>query len=361
MKKLIYILSALIFYFIGQTNVSAYGFSCTYQDDIHNRTLYYNLSTINFRDTNGTNELYYYDNNDMHFVTLPCSDTSAKCLNNLDVMITTKDRKGDLSCPNVYVNKKDGDYKINNTENDKNYIKIKLSDKECDYPNCNYYDQVDIFNNFTCQYKSSDGKEIITVNREVEGGDIYLINSNKESILLPNAPLNSSCPEFYYIEDQQLVRISNITTGHEVYKNLCRSYEDNMIKHFCPMSGCKLKDVSCNDLKKGYLESCNMTDIPKALPKYISSIINLFKILVPIVLVIMGMLDFLRAVIANDEKQMKESQSRFLKRVLAAVSIFFVVAVVQFTFRIVKTDGSFTECIDCFVNGTCKWIEIETE
>ena len=99
---------------------------------------------------------------------------------------------------------------------------------------------------------------------------------------------------------------------------------------------------------------CNMKDIPMALPIFISNIIKLFKIIVPIVLILMGMIDFTRAVISSDEKQMKESQSRFIRRILAAVIIFFVVAIVQFAFNAIGADNdNIVGCINCFVNGNC--------
>lgn len=103
------------------------------------------------------------------------------------------------------------------------------------------------------------------------------------------------------------------------------------------------------------VKGCNLTDIPEALPIFISNIINLFKIVIPILLIIMGMFDFIRAVMSNDEKQMKEAQSRFIRRIIAAVLVFFVVAIVQFVFDVVGSDNeNVVGCIDCFVNGDCQ-------
>ena len=100
-------------------------------------------------------------------------------------------------------------------------------------------------------------------------------------------------------------------------------------------------------------EVCGVSDIPASLPIFVSNIVNLLKILVPIILVIMGMIDFVRATISSDEKQMKESQSRFIRRTLAAVVVFFVIAVVQFVFSTISTNNKMTGCLNCFVNGKC--------
>lgn len=102
--------------------------------------------------------------------------------------------------------------------------------------------------------------------------------------------------------------------------------------------------------------SCgNLEDIPAALPVFIKNIINIVKIAVPVILIIMGMLDFAKAVISNDEKGMKESQNKFIKRIIAAIAIFLIVSIVQFIFKIINTNDTNTmvSCIDCFISGNC--------
>ena len=107
-----------------------------------------------------------------------------------------------------------------------------------------------------------------------------------------------------------------------------------------------VKSVSCG----------SVTDIPAALPVFIKNIVNIIKIVVPIILIIMGMLDFSKAVVANDEKVMKEAQNKFIKRIIAAIVVFLVVAITQFIFNIVGTNDTneMAACIDCFINGSCK-------
>lgn len=101
--------------------------------------------------------------------------------------------------------------------------------------------------------------------------------------------------------------------------------------------------------------ACDLGDIPRALPTFISNIVKAIKIFVPILLVIMGMLDFVRATISNDEKQMKESQSRFIRRLLAGGIIFFVVAIVQFVFSSIDKENKYSiiSCINCFIDNKC--------
>lgn len=52
------------------------------------------------------------------------------------------------------------------------------------------------------------------------------------------------------------------------------------------------------------------------------------QILIPIVLIIFGVIDLGKAVIASDEKEIKAAQSRLIKRCIYAAAIFFVVTLV---------------------------------
>lgn len=67
------------------------------------------------------------------------------------------------------------------------------------------------------------------------------------------------------------------------------------------------------------------------------------------------MLDFGKAVVASDEKQMKESSSKFIRRALAAVIIFFVIAIIKFVFGQILSDSKGAlGCINCFLNDNCE-------
>ena len=72
------------------------------------------------------------------------------------------------------------------------------------------------------------------------------------------------------------------------------------------------------------------------------------------------MLDMAKAVMANEEKEMKEAQKKLIKRIIYAVIIFFIVALVQFVFgRLAKADtnggnvdkNDTAACISCFISS----------
>lgn len=100
--------------------------------------------------------------------------------------------------------------------------------------------------------------------------------------------------------------------------------------------------------------SLGLDSIPEVLPNITSAIVTIVKIVIPVVLIFLGMLDMGKAVISNDEKDMKAAQGKLIKRFIYAVIIFLLVAIVQLIFGLVSKnsgEANLTACINCFVNG----------
>ena len=62
--------------------------------------------------------------------------------------------------------------------------------------------------------------------------------------------------------------------------------------------------------------------------------------LIPIILIVFAVIDFGKAVIASDEKEVKAATSRLIKRCIYAAMIFFVVYLVQAIMDIVSKGGT---------------------
>lgn len=95
---------------------------------------------------------------------------------------------------------------------------------------------------------------------------------------------------------------------------------------------------------------CNGYTIPYGLPYIIHKIINFIKIIVPIILIILGLIDYSKAVMSGSEDEMKKNTARFIKRTISAIIVFFVIAIVQFAFNILGNNDTFS-CFSCFVSG----------
>ena len=95
--------------------------------------------------------------------------------------------------------------------------------------------------------------------------------------------------------------------------------------------------------------------IPIKLINTVSAIITIMKFGIPLLLIIFGMLDLGKAVIASKEDEIKKGQQMFIKRTITAVIVFFVVVVVQLVVGVAAENESekqsLTKCINAFVKG----------
>ena len=85
--------------------------------------------------------------------------------------------------------------------------------------------------------------------------------------------------------------------------------------------------------------------IVKIIRKGIMPIVQIF---IPILLIVFGTVDLGKAVISSDEKEVKQAQSRLIKRCIYAVAIFLVVTLVTVIMNIVAVGVS---------DGTGSWSE----
>ena len=106
-----------------------------------------------------------------------------------------------------------------------------------------------------------------------------------------------------------------------------------------------------NILETGVKCALFHNDIPFKLAYIIHLIFVLIQFGVPILLVIFGMLDLGKAVIASKEDEIKKGQQMFIKRLIAAIIVFFVFAVVRLVVGLTADNsGDLVDCIDNVIN-----------
>ena len=72
----------------------------------------------------------------------------------------------------------------------------------------------------------------------------------------------------------------------------------------------------------------------------IKTVLNIVRWAIPIILIVIGTFDMMKAVIASKEDEIKAAQKLLIKRVVYAVVIFLIPTIVYFVFNIVSnTDG----------------------
>ena len=99
--------------------------------------------------------------------------------------------------------------------------------------------------------------------------------------------------------------------------------------------------------------------IDNDLAELIHTIIVIMKFGIPILLIIFGMIDFGKGVIAKKEDEIKAGQNMFIKRLISAILVFFVVSVVQIVVNLAddksSTDDSDAwKCANVIMNGSNK-------
>lgn len=72
------------------------------------------------------------------------------------------------------------------------------------------------------------------------------------------------------------------------------------------------------------------------------AIVNLLRWGIPLVLILYGMLDLGKAVMAGKEDEMKKAQNTLIKRFVYAVAVFLVVTIVDLVMGIVSDSGAET-------------------
>ena len=92
------------------------------------------------------------------------------------------------------------------------------------------------------------------------------------------------------------------------------------------------------------------TGFPSKIAYIIALAVKIIQIGVPILLIIWGMMDLGKAVMAQKEDEIKKGQQTFIKRLLAAAIVFFVVVIVKLIVGLVADDSaSITGCIDSII------------
>ena len=134
--------------------------------------------------------------------------------------------------------------------------------------------------------------------------------------------------------------------------------KDNYV-YFCQNNTCKFpqnKNINY-DLVSQQLASeeilgniCSEGNIVKTL-KFVGYILMAVKIIIPLILIIYGSIDFGKALITNNDDSVKKATNSFITRVIAAVIIFFIPTIVNFIFHgilnVNSNGGIYENCRVC--------------
>lgn len=136
----------------------------------------------------------------------------------------------------------------------------------------------------------------------------------------------------------RLRAISQLNDQEEITKNYCsqilQSYDYTGGQKDCIDECLKLKDT-LNEQRKdtdlyddGTISGeCGFSG---RLIIWIGNIIKWVKYIIPVIVIVLGILDFIKAIGADKEDEMKKAQKKFIRRIIAAALIFLTPIIIEF-------------------------------
>ena len=102
----------------------------------------------------------------------------------------------------------------------------------------------------------------------------------------------------------------------------------------------------------------NINNIPSKVPEMTSLLVNVIQVIIPLALIIFGLIDLGKGVMAQKEDEIKKGQQTFIKRLVIGAILFFIFAITKLLISAVSSDSkesnNIISCMDCFIKNNCE-------
>ncbi|MGM9878158.1 MAG: hypothetical protein ACI33S_05885 [Bacilli bacterium] len=95
-----------------------------------------------------------------------------------------------------------------------------------------------------------------------------------------------------------------------------------------------------------YGDMTSICDDLSPLLRIVGIALKLIQYAVPIMLIVIGSIDFAKATTEKDEKAIKDAQNKFMKRGIMALIVFLIVPIVSVLMTLVSGEG-YKDCMEC--------------
>lgn len=214
-------------------------------------------------------------------------------------------------------------------------------------------DSVVVDNSYSCVYVGQKTKKTISITYHSDNEVWSITYPDGTTIVNPrsifynkygiNLTYDDTCSsDLYYVSEQNIIKFSDISNSYpnSAYNatlgNLCQNYTDDQIEHFCS-GDCLYKELVCQNSSIEWGQQVEKTCdgiIGKELLDFINKIFRWIQILAPIFVVIMGGIDFAGAILQDDKDSLKKASSKFIKRLIIAVALFFIPLILSFLLNV---------------------------
>ncbi len=234
----------------------------------------------------------------------------------------------------------------------------------------------------TCNYKVSGGTSNFSIsytifchNGKTPLCDIIDVSDSsvKVNIITTKASFSSGCPTLYV--DTNEYNAANSALSISVYekKSDCKS-NCSAITGTSVGFGGNRGDTSSTGTSEGFggnrgdTSNTDSTDLEKTFCTgpvlgvftTLGRIFRIIEILVPVIIITFGVIDFSKAVLASKDDEIKKSAKSLIRRVIAGVLIFFIPTIIGFIVNMIDKDkvykGTFGDCTVCMLtpnNSKC--------
>ena len=117
-------------------------------------------------------------------------------------------------------------------------------------------------------------------------------------------------------------------------------------------------DVRPGSLDVTPVDMCSNESTSLKVFQVIGYLLIIIKIIVPLILIIMGSIDFAKAALSGDDKSTKEAAVQFSKRVLIGLIVFFIPTILDFFLSLIsgasETASKYNNCTNCVFNPNNK-------
>lgn len=262
-----------------------------------------------------------------------------------------------------YCTKEYNDFNGNNRENFKVEINANKEDLEKSKPKDNEMTYEEAYKRISEQFSISDIKDICSYSRKgvisPDYDQLFLVDTNSKYRLFRRNSSNDDdiieeldsndieyreyCMEHLEIIAEKETLFSDFKYVTERSTLIDRPYDQKT--YFLIWSNGESEDVEYNGI--GNIDNCEDL-LGKDLVDELNSYMLYIKIAVPIIIIVMGSIDFGRAFLASDEDAMKKAQKRFIMRLIIGMVIFFIPTIINVLLDIADSVWKFTGG-----NGTC--------
>ncbi len=216
---------------------------------------------------------------------------------------------------------------------------------------------------FSCSYVGQmTGAKITLTKKDTFNWEISLPDLYDVSVTVPTRELplgsvmpTSNCEDIFYETNSGIIKAvqSNTDITNSIINSYCNKTDENY-EQFCS-GDCKITNPSCGN-SSADKDDNDEYGCPTALKPAIiflkRVVFNTIQIFVPILLILMGTIDLIKAMMSGDDKSGKDSVSKFVKRILSAIFVFFITTIVSIVIGMVaKTDvGNRDDWKNCWLN-----------